>query len=95
MRALWLIYAIVSLADLILTGFYLNPELEANPIASWIWTKFGYIGIILFKILILTCLVYPICTAIQRRSCLAAKIVLCFGIFSTSMACILFGVFYI
>ena len=55
MRELWLIYAIVSLADLTLTCLYLSPELEANPIASWIWSKFGYLGITSFKILIVLC----------------------------------------
>ena len=93
MRALWLLYAIVSLADLILTCLYLSPQLEANPIASWIWSKFGYLGIISFKFLIILCLVYPICSMIENRSPLAAKTVLLFGIFFTLIACMLFGAF--
>ena len=95
MRALWLLYAIVSLADLILTCLYLSPELEANPIASWIWSKFGYLGIISFKFLVLLCIVYPICRMIEKKNPLAAKIVLSLGIFFTLVACTLFGVFYI
>jgi len=95
MRALWLLYAIASLADLILTCLYLSPELEANPIASWIWSKFGYSGIISFKFLILLFFVYPICRAIEKRSPISARVVLSLGIFFTLVACILFGVFYI
>jgi len=95
LRALWLLYAIVSLADLILTCLYLSPQLEANPIASWIWSKFGYLGIISFKFLIILCLVYPICSMIENRSPIAARIVLSLGIFFTCVALILFGVFYI
>jgi len=91
MRALWLLYAIVSLADLTLTCLYLSPELEANPIASWIWSKFGYLGIICFKFLIILCFVYPICKAIENRNPIVAKTVLSFGIFFTLMACLLFG----
>ena len=94
MQVLWLFYAIVSLADLTLTCLYLSPELEANPIASWIWSKFGYSGIISFKFLVLSCVVYPICRMIEKRSALAAKIVLSLGIFFTIIVCILFGVFY-
>ena len=92
MRALWLVYAIVSLVDLTLTCLYLSPELEANPIASWIWSKFGYLGIISFKFLVLFCLVYPICRMIENQNPFAAKIVLSFGIFCTLVACVLFGV---
>ncbi len=95
MRALWLLYAIVSLADLTLTCLYLSPELEANPIASWIWSKFGYLGIVSFKFLVLLCIVYPICRMIQKKNPLAAKIVISLGIFFTLVACILFGVYYI
>ena len=95
MRALWLLYAIVSLADLTLTCLYLSPELEANPIASWIWSKFGYSGIISFKFLVLLCIVYPICRTIEKKNPVAAKIVLSLGVFFTLVACILFGVFYI
>ena len=95
MRALWLLYAIVSLADLILTCLYLSPQLEANPIASWIWSKFGYSGIISFKFLVLLCIVYPICRIIQKKNPLAAKTVISLGIFFTLVACILFGVYYI
>lgn len=93
MRALWLIYAIVSLADLTLTCLYLSPQLEANPIASWIWSKFGYLGIISFKFLVLFCIVYPICRMIESKNPLAAKIVLSFGIFFTLIVCVLFGAF--
>ena len=93
MRALWFLYAIVSLADLTLTCLYLSPELEANPIASWIWSKFGYLGIISFKFLVLLCLVYPICKMIENKNPFAAKMVLSFGIFFTFIACVLFGVF--
>ena len=95
MRALWLLYAIVSLADLTLTCLYLSPELEANPIASWIWSKFGYSGIISFKFLVLFCIVYPICRIIEKKNPLAAKTVISLGIFFTLVACILFGVYYI
>tara|TARA_Y100000004_G_C8757213_1_gene344959 strand:+ start:83 stop:370 length:288 start_codon:yes stop_codon:yes gene_type:complete len=95
LRALWLLYAIVSLADLTLTCLYLSPELEANPIASWIWSKFGYLGIVSFKFLVLLCIVYPICRMIQKKNPLAAKIVISLGIFFTLVACILFGVYYI
>tara|TARA_A100000172_G_C2936549_1_gene74096 strand:+ start:50 stop:343 length:294 start_codon:yes stop_codon:yes gene_type:complete len=95
MRNLWLIYAIVSVADLILTGLLLEPELEANPAASWIWSTFGYSGIVLYKIVLLSFLVYPACRSLEKRSVFAAKAVLYFGIFSTSITCLLFGGFYL
>ena len=93
MRELWLIYAIVSLADLTLTCLYLSPELEANPIASWIWSTFGYAGIISFKIFVVLCIIYPACRIIESKNPFAAKAIICLGIFFTSLACILFGVF--
>jgi hypothetical protein len=95
MRKLWLIYAIVSVADLVLTGLLLNPNLEANPLASWIWSTFGYSGIVLYKIIILSLLVYPVCRALQKRSLFIAKSVLYFGIFSTTATCLLFGGIYL
>lgn len=95
MLNLWLIFAIVSLADLTLTCLYLSPELEANPIASWIWSKFGYSGIISFKFLVLSCVVYPACKIIEGKSPLAARAVVCLGIFFTILTCTLFGVFMI
>ena len=91
MRELWLIYAIVSLADLTLTCLYLSPELEANPIASWIWSTFGYFGLITFKILAITCIAYPCWRIVAIRSVKAAKFILYFGIVITSLTCLLFG----
>ena len=93
MRKLWLIYAIVSMADLILTGMYLNPELESNPVASWIWSRFGYSGIICFKVFTLFFIIYPCCKAIERKNSAAAKVVLFLGILLTTITCLLFGAF--
>ena len=92
MKKLWLAYAIVSIADLVLTCLYLSPQLEANPIASWIWSNFGYAGIILFKILTVSCLIYPACKKVERKRPDLAKKLLWFGIFSTGITCLLFGV---
>ena len=92
MRKLWLIYAIVSVADLVLSGLYLNPSLEANPVAAWIWATFGYLGLVTYKVLILSVLVYPACRFIETKREKVAKIMLCFAIFVTTMACLLFGV---
>ena len=91
MRYLWFIYAIVSLADLILSGMFLSPSLEANPVASWIWSKFGYLGLITFKILLITFVAYPCCYVIQRHSIKVAKYILYFGIICTSLTCLIFG----
>ncbi len=90
MLNLWLIYAIVSVADLILTGLFLDASTEANPIASWIWSTSGYLGIIIYKIFIIIFLIYPLCKRIEKNSVRAAKFVILFGIFATSMTCILF-----
>ena len=92
MRTLWLIYAIVSVADLVLSGLYLNPSLEANPMAAWIWTTFGYLGLVIYKVLIVSVLIYPTCKFIERKRENVAKIMLCFAILITTMACLLFGV---
>jgi len=92
MRTLWLIYAIVSVADLVLSGLYLDPSLEANPIAAWIWATFGYLGLVTYKGLIVSVVVYPACRFIERRREKVAKIMLCFAILITTMACLLFGV---
>ena len=92
MRKLWFIYAIVSVADLVLSGLYLNPSLEANPIASWTWATFGYLGLVLYKALIVCAIIYPACRLIERKRKNVAKIMLCFGIIATTAACILFGV---
>jgi len=93
MRKLWFTYAIVSMADLILTGIYLNPDLESNPAASWIWSQFGYSGIIVFKIFTLFFIIYPCCKVIERKNLLAAKAVLFLGILFTAITCLLFGAF--
>jgi len=93
MRKLWFAYTIVSIADLILTGIYLNPDLEGNPVASWIWSKFGYTGIIYFKFFALFFIIYPCCKAIERKNSSAAKAVLILGILLTTITCLLFGAF--
>jgi len=93
MRKLWLLYTIVSIADLILTGLYLSPGLEGNPAASWIWSKFGYSGVVFFKFFTIFCIIYPCCKIIERNSAKAAKIVLWLGIFLTTITCLSFGVF--
>ena len=87
---LWLAYAIVSVADLVLTGLFLDASTEANPIASWIWSTSGYLGIILYKIFIIAFLIYPSCKRVEKRNKLAAKAIILFGIFVTSVTCVLF-----
>jgi len=92
MRTLWLIYAIVSAADLVLSGLYLNPSLEANPIAAWIWTAFGYLGLVVYKVFIVCAVIYPACKFIESKRKNVAKIMLLFAILITTMTCLLFGV---
>lgn len=94
MRNLWVIYIIVSAADLFLSGIYLNPSMEANPMAAWTWTAFGYVGLMTYKMLALS-VIYTTCNAIIKRNVVAAKMVLWFGIISTMTVCLLFGAFYI
>ena len=91
MRYLWFIYAIVSLADLILSGIFLNPSMEANPIASWIWSKFGYIGIVFFKIAVVCFLIYPTVKYIEKSNKKISLILMTVAIFLTGITCILFG----
>tara|TARA_Y100001963_G_C6467787_1_gene303090 strand:- start:119 stop:406 length:288 start_codon:yes stop_codon:yes gene_type:complete len=91
MRKLWLIYAIVSVADLVLSGLYLNPSLEANPVAAWIWSTFGYSGLAAYKSLVIYAIVYPSCKYIERKNKTVAKAILCFAILATSITCLLFG----
>jgi len=86
---LWFIYAIVSVADLILTGIYLNPNIEANPVASWIWSTFGFLGITLYKVAIVSS-IYPMSIYIYNKSPITCKLILLFGILATSFACALF-----
>jgi hypothetical protein len=93
MRRLWLIYFAVSAADLFLSINYLNPAMEANPIAAWMWAAFGYTGLVLFKTLNVL-VVYVTCNLIYKQSPFAAKMVLCFGIFITTTVCLLFGGIY-
>lgn len=89
MFSLWFIYAIVSVADLILTGIYLNPKIEANPVASWIWSTFGFLGIALYKVAIVSS-IYPMSVYIYNKSPTTCKLILLFGILATSFACALF-----
>ena len=91
MRKLWLMYALVSVADLTLTGFLLEPSLEANLIASWIWTTFGFYGLILYKIFIILFIVYPVVSYVETRRPKAAKTIMSFGIILTATVCLMFG----
>lgn len=92
MRKLWLIYAIVSVADLVLSGLYLNPSLEANPVAAWIWATFGYLGLVIYKTFVVCVIIYPSCRFVEKKRKNLAKIMLYFAILVTTMACLLFGV---
>ena len=94
MRNLWIIYIMVSAADLFLSVTYLTPAMEANPMAAWTWTAFGYVGLILYKISAIS-IIYAICKEISKRNIFLTKSVLSFGIVSTSAVCLLFGAFYI
>ncbi len=89
MFKLWLMYAIVSVADLILTGSLLNPSTEGNPVASWIWSTFGFLGIALYKLVIVMS-IYPMCLYVGTKNRLAAKCILIFAIFLTASVCMLF-----
>jgi len=91
---LWLLYLAASAADLYLSVLNLNPEMEANPLAAWTWAAFGYKGLILFKILSIL-IIYLICNSIYKKSRIAAKYVMSFGVFVTTLTCLLFGAMYI
>ena len=90
MYALWLLYSIVSAADLTLTVMLLTPETEGNPIAQWIWSTFGFFGVFLFKVLIVS-FVLLVCKTIHKKRPKTANNLLGFGIISTSITCLFFG----
>ena len=90
MLKLWLLYAIVSIADLFLTWFFLTPSLEANPTASWIWSRLGYEAVVIYKVICVCFVVYPCCKIIEAKNKLIASCLLCFGIFVTTVTCALF-----
>lgn len=92
MLTLWLIFTIVSVADLILTGMYLDPSLEANPIAAWIWSTFGYPGLAVFKVSIIFLIIYPSVKHIEKRRKGVAILMMLFAITVTTITCLLFGV---
>ena len=91
MLVLCLLYCIVSLIDLILTGLILQPTCEANPMAQWVWVKFGFAYLILFKFFMVSVILF-ICKKIHEVRPSTAKIILSIGVILTSLTCLLFGV---
>ena len=90
MGKLWLIYVIVSTIDLTLTLLLLNPSTEGNAIAVIVWSNLGSNGLILYKILIVSLFIFPVCKYIEKRNLLLCKRLLMFGIITTSITCLFF-----
>ena len=93
MKRLFAIYLAVSLLDLILTGAFLTPDTEANPVASAIWSNFGFGGLIVYKILMVSIVCLGLYAAIRLEWKLKerwAKAILLIGIIMTGLACLSF-----
>ena len=83
----------MNLLDLILTGAFLTPDTEANPAASAIWSNFGFGGLIVYKILMVSIVCLGLYFAIQLDWKLKerwAKVILVIGIIMTALACLSF-----
>lgn len=91
MSNLWFVYLLVSLLDLIFTGFFLSSKTEANPLASYVWDSFGYVGIVFYKIIIVFFIIKPSVEYISHKNFMLAKAMIILGIFLTSLTCLLFG----
>ena len=91
MLILSILYCLVSLIDLLLTGLIIQPDHEANPVARWVWEEFGFAYLIVFKALMVF-LILLICRKINQLRPTTAKIILCIGVLLTSLVCLLFGV---
>ena len=93
MKKLFAIYLAVNLLDLILTGAFLTPDTEANPAASAIWSNFGFGGLIVYKILMVSIVGLGLFAAIRLEWELKerwAKAILLIGIIMTALACLSF-----
>jgi hypothetical protein len=79
-RMLWL-FALMNLSDLALTWFLLNRNggaYESNPVAAWWLGRFGWPGLVAFKLSVAALAALAI-VLIARRSLLAAGRVLAFA----------------
>ena len=93
MKRLFAIYLAVNLLDLILTGAFLTPDTEANPAASAIWSNFGFGGLVVYKILMVSIVCLGLYAAIRLEWKLKerwGKVILCVGIMITALACLSF-----
>ena len=93
MKRLFAIYLAVNLLDLILTGTLLTPDTEANPAASAIWSNFGFGGLVVYKILMVSIVCLGLYAAIRLEWELKerwAKAILLIGIIMTALACLSF-----
>ena len=93
MKRLFAIYLAVNLLDLILTGAFLTPDTEANPAASAIWSNFGFGGLIVYKILMVSIVGLGLFAAIRLEWKLKerwARAILLIGIIMTALACLSF-----
>ena len=90
MLQLWCLYAIVSVADLILTALFLDHKTEGNPIAAWVWASYGFYGVAVYKILAIKWGIFVPTTILHSKRPKLAEKVLKFGIIITSLTVIAF-----
>ena len=93
MKRLFAIYLAVNVLDLVLTGVFLTPDTEANPAASAIWSNFGFGGLIVYKILMVSIVGLGLFAAIRLEWELKerwARVILLIGIIMTALACLSF-----
>jgi hypothetical protein len=93
-KRLFAIYLAVNLLDLILTGAFLTPDTEANPVASVIWSNFGFGGLIAYKILMVSIVCLGLYAAVRLEWKLKerwVKAILVIGIIVTALACLSFA----
>ena len=93
MKRLFIIYLAVNALDLILTGLFLTSDTEANPVASAIWSNFGFPALIFYKILMVSIVVLGLHTVLKlqwEEKKYWVKFILGIGITITALACLSF-----
>lgn len=48
---MWIIYILLNIYDLVMSYYFLDHSVEANPIAKYLWATFGYDSVIYLKCL--------------------------------------------